>query len=236
VHPNRVCLIVLLFVTLSSARDKQKDAETLLKRAQEATDIRSGTSKPFRLRAQFHFAGELSSDRAEVEYKEMWRSPDHWRHEISSSDFQQIEVGGKDRRWVLRDLAAEPARIRYIREWTQVSVFEVGKVPRVENPAKGGTWVCATSHLDRIQQSLCFDTTTGLLAHRKLSTTGGWEMSCGYSDYQTFGSKMYPRKLSCFNALGFTIDGVVTDVSEDDSTDDATRFAPSDRSNRVARV
>ena len=232
VHPNRVCLIVLLFVTLSSARDKQKDAETLLKRAQEATDIRSDTSKPFRLRAQFHFAGELSSERAEVEYKETWRSPEHWRHEISSLDYQQIEVGGKDRRWVLRDLATEPARIRYIREWAEVPVFEIGKVSRVEEqPGQGGPRDCIISHLDiiphlaGIKRTLCFDRTTGVLARREISTDSA-EMSCDYYDYQKFGSKTYPRKLRCDDSLGFTIDGVVTDLSEDDATVDTTQFVP----------
>ena len=50
-------------------------------------------------------------------------------------------------------------------------------------------------------------------------------MSCEYGDYQKFGQKTYPRTLSCSTTLGFTIDGVVTNLEEDDSSDDATRFA-----------
>lgn len=224
-HPNGFCLVVLLLVTLSSARDRQEDAEALLKRAQEATDIRSDTSKPFRLRARFHFAGELSSERAEVEYEEMWRSADQWRREMSSPDFEQVEVGGKDKRWVLHDLAAEPARMRYIREWTRISVFDVGKVALIPSPTGGGTGHCVTSNDNRIEQTLSFDPATGLLTHRKLGTEPG-EMSCDYGDYQKFGEKTYPRELNCSSDLGFTVSGVITELSEDDTAGDPTRFAP----------
>jgi TonB family protein len=226
VRPNQVCLVgCLLLATLSSARDKQKDAEALLKRAQEATDIRSDSSKPFRLRVRFHFAGELSSERAEVEYEETWRSADQWRREIRSPEFEQVEVGGKDKRWVLHDLAAEPARMRYIREWAQISGFEAGEVALLTSAEGGGTGHCLTSYLKGIEQTLCFDPATGLLTHRKLGTEPG-AMSCDYGDYKKFGEKTYPRTLSCSATLGFTIDGVVTDLAEDDSSDDATRFAP----------
>ena len=224
-HLNRVCLIVLLFVTQSSARDRQKDAEALLKSAQEATDIRSDTSKPFRLRARFHFAGELSSERAEVEYVEMWRSPDHWRREMSSPDFAQVEVGGRDKRWVLHDLVAEPARMRYVREWIQISGFEVGKVALLTSSEGGGTGHCFTSDVKGTEETLCFDPATGFLTHRKLGTEPG-ATSCEYGDYQKFGQKTYPRTLSCSTTLGFTIEGVVTDLTEDDYSDEATRFVP----------
>lgn len=224
-HFNRVCLIVLLFAPMASARDRQKGAEALLRRAQEATDIRSDTSKPFRLRARFHFAGELLSERAEVEYIETWRSPEQWRREMSSPDFQQVEVGGRDKRWVLHDLIAEPARMRYIREWTQFSGFEVGKVALLTDSEGGGAGHCLSSEVKGTEQTLCFDPATGLLTHRKLGTEPG-AMSCEYGDYQKFGQKTYPRTLSCSTTLGFTIDGVVTNLEEDDSSDDATRFAP----------
>lgn len=224
-HPNRVCLIVLLLAALSSAKDRQKHAEELLEHAQEATNIRSDTSKPFRLRARFHFAGELSSERTDVEYVEIWRSPDQWRREMSSPDFDQVEVGGKNKRWVLHDLAAEPARMRHIREWAQISVFEVGKVALLASSEGGGTGHCLTSNVNHIEQTLCFDPATGLLTHRKVGSEPGG-MSCEYGDYQKFGQKTYSRTLSCSNSLGFTIDGTVTDLAEDDSADAPTRFAP----------
>lgn len=224
-YANRIFLTLLLFASLSSAKDRQKEAETLLKRAQEAADIRLDTSKPFRLHARFHFAGELSSEQADVEYKEIWRSPDQWRREMSSPDFEQIEIGGKAKRWILHDLAGEPARMRYIREWTQISVFEVGKVALLPDPAGGGSGHCVTSNVHRIEQTLCFDPATGLLTHRKLGTETG-AMSCEYGDYQKFGDKTYPRALNCSSDLGFAVSGAVTELSEDASPYDATPFAP----------
>jgi hypothetical protein len=205
----------LLLISLSSAKDRQKHAEELLKHAQEATDIRSATSRPFRLQARFHFAGKIYKEPVDVEYKEMWRSPDQWRREMSSPDFEQVEVGGKEKRWVLHDLALEPARMRYIREWTQISLFAVGKVSLFTDPASGGAGHCV-SQSHPIQQTLCFGPATGLLTRRKVGTEPG-SMSCDYGDYEKVGDRTYPRALLCSADMGFTISGAFSILSENDT-------------------
>ena len=220
---ERVLLTLLLsLATRVAAQDTQTyDAEQFADRARKAMDIRLTGSKSFRLTYRFHFVRPKTNESAEGEYRELWKSPDQWRREISYSDFQQVEVGGKDRRWVLRDLALEPPEVRVMRDLARIPRLGIDSETRFSRVRdRPPETQCIKLHLEPEERILCFDANSGVLVRDE-----GSALTCDYSDFQNFGEKSYPRKLSCSDKTGLTIEGTVSELSEDPPTGDPARFA-----------
>jgi TonB family protein len=225
-HRYLAPLILLACTTLLVAQDNQKNGETLLTRAQDATDIRSAQSEPFRLTYQFHFVRAKIGESTNAEYREVWNSSDHWRREITVADFRQIEVGGKEKRSIQRDLMTEPAAVRIMREMTIIRSIKIGKVTQLSPAHYGSAQAqCVTSQMKDFERTLCFDSTTGLLVQHKMSD-GESDETCQFTYYQKFGTKILPHKLHCSTSLGLVIDAELTKLSGEDAVDDPALFAP----------
>jgi hypothetical protein len=223
---RRLCLALLLFpVVLHAQQPQSDDAESIVTRARGAMDIRSAGSPPFLLTYHVHFSRPKTHESADGEYREVWKSPDQWRREIKFSDFQQIEVGGKEKRWVTTDLASEPSEIRVLREFARIPYLGIDsttKFSRVKEPPTGEQCLRLVPGHRRV---FCFDSRTGVLVSDEIGEVGSG-MICYYFDPQSFGGKGFPRKWKCEDDLGLTIDGVVTELREDDAPADPAQFAP----------
>jgi TonB family protein len=210
--------LLLFALQIASADDKQQLAESLLASSQAIVNIRTSNTPSFRLRSNVRFLNPIRH--LEVAYTEIWNSPDHWRREMTFPDFQQTEVGSKERRWILRDLETEPPEARLVRELFTVGIgLNTGKTKKVHNEEIQGVPArCVESRIGEMQQFLCFDAATGvLLLHRERSENR--ESSYEYSDYLKIGEKMYPRSLRHYHNGQKDIDAEVVELSPESSID-----------------
>jgi len=224
----RIPLILLLLSAAHfAAQEQQADvAEALAGHARAVMDIRTEGSPPFSLSYRVHFSRPKTHESADGEYLEVWRSPDQWRREIKYSDFQQIEVGGKEKRWVAKDLASEPSEIRILREFVRIphpGIDSTSKFSRVKEPPTGEQCVkLVPGH----KRTFCFDSKSGVLVSDEIGEVGNGGAICYYMDPQTFGGKSFPRKWRCEYGLELTIDAIVSELREDDAPIDPAQFAP----------
>jgi hypothetical protein len=111
-----IVFLTAIFPAHTAADKKDSEAEQLLQKAEQLTDIRSSGGNPFHLTATF----KLYDDKGvatEGTYELLWKSPAIWREEIRAPGFSQTRLAAIDRIHILR----EP-------RWLTLEIFELGKL------------------------------------------------------------------------------------------------------------
>jgi hypothetical protein len=219
--------------TGSFAEDEQPQAQALLERARNLSDIRSPNAPAFRLKATFT-AITQDLDTVEGTYTETWVSNARWRREIVVGGSRRIEVGGATRRWLLNSgpqLPAEVQRFSSLLEispsWWKEFTFE----PATDHDANGVTIRCVVTPAGEggEKYALCFYKRRGLLLEtimpRKIGSRLG-NYFCRYGNYQKFWDYFFPRELECLQEGHRKLEGKVVELSLDPSPDPALFAQP----------
>jgi len=226
---------VVCFTLLGSsspAQSTQKEAEALMDRARQLSDIRSGNAPAFRLKATFSFIG---SDLETVQgtYTEVWTSSSQWRRETVVNNLRRIDVGSPTRHWLLdsvKDFPEQAARVTGLMELLPPSSanFEFESV--VEHAEPEPVAQCAITKRDAAHtvRAFCFDKKSGLLLGRispEVRPRNVVDYSCSYGTFQKFGKYWFPREMACFVDRHRKIEAKVTELEPEPSPDRAL-FTP----------
>ena len=228
-------IVLIGFVGVLNAEDKNAMAGRLFDNARQLSDIRSSVSKPFRLEAEIKL---VRGGAKEGKYIEVWQSPTRWRRELTIGDYHYIQVSDPNddkHSWVI-----EPSEMagfgRETLRFLQLSELEVSdlKVAKVsDRDEQGGHQTCIEIKGGR---TTCFDRLTKALQSVKISSPGPqWEHE--YSHYIAFGGFSFPGRIKSESSDGQLLEIVVSKLAPESGTDTSVFTKPPNSERRpVCRV
>lgn len=200
-HLFRILLAILVLALLlpsplAAKDDKQQEAEALLAKARELSDIRCEGCPPFRLTAKVQFyKRDQSTTRMEIgSYVMLWQSKSRWREEVNFPDLHSLRWGSDGEVWYEDSFEYPSLRI------TQLDILmnfparlvpvEGGRVKVVQSKdARANYGVCVEKQSRWGSIGLqCFDANSGALVRED-----EWNATFEYKDYLAVGTKTFPR-------------------------------------------
>lgn len=206
-HRRVLCVSVWLvsFACLVFGEDWKKESAELFEHANQLSDIRVNGSPAFVLRGQLKVLRDPSHP-VTASYTEFWASPSLVRTEISAEGFRRVTVINGRKRWELneggeaQDIVSAAYGIAYRASNSPVNSPEGPKV--MERSSGSWTLRCVLGHDDEFgrRQEFCFDKSRGQLVASSLPFfVKGGELvrKCAFTDFQQFGSKLFPHSVYC---------------------------------------
>jgi hypothetical protein len=204
------------------AEDQQSNAQALLERASDLSDIRSPSAPAFRLKATFTVVTR-DLDILEGTYTETWVSNTQWRRETVVGNSQRIELGGAAQRWLTSSGPPLPEEVQQFSRllelaphWWQEFSFE----PATDHDVRGIAIRCAVTSPgeDGERYALCFYKQSGFLMQTTMPKRIGerlGEYSCLYGNYEKFWNYFFPRDLRCLQDGHRKLQGKIVELSLD---------------------
>lgn len=203
----RVPLAILLTLVsvILSAENKQKEADSLISRASQLSNIRADGATPFKLTAKFSTIDDKGSS-TDGTYQEIWASSIQRRLEIKLADFHFTEVVDGKKRWTLSSTSLGNGVVKRVGALADVVAVDpaFAKPDKITNRAvEGSEAVCLVTKPNTVggRSARCFDQKDGLLLEQiypYILDNKILDEICRYSDYQRFAEKMFPRSAQCF--------------------------------------
>jgi len=193
-----VCILVLLPPLAIGKDKKQQEAEALLAKARELSDIRCQGCPPFRMRARVRLF-ELPAGAAEGTYAVFWESPEKWREEINIAGYTELRVGLGERVFVKRSIRFQPYRVNMLGVVldlrTRIALPQAAKVTRIEKRSISETDCrCVAFRVGESRgNELCF-----LAAEGTLCEVRGSSDRSEYSNYGPVAGKLFPRLIRLY--------------------------------------
>jgi hypothetical protein len=186
--------------------DRREQAEALLARGAEASDIRAEGSPHFRLFARVRMtnaAGQVT----EGEYEENWISPTEWRRATRFPEYTETEVRRGDHiwRWQSGSEQYEPYDIRQLKSCFELSKYSglapVGTRRSIKKVTAGSQMECVESQdvinllgEGRVSRTVCYDPLSGRILRAEDNSSGLYTQS-NYENYERFGQKWFPHHI-----------------------------------------
>lgn len=216
-----VFLLAGMVVSVSAKEKPSVQAQAMIRRANEITNIWSDGPVQLRMRVKF-FA--VKSGAIDAEYEKVSASPDRWRADLKSTEFKESSIFGDGKVWTWSDAMEKPIRVRQfetalaaLSQSIQSDKLEYYVVLRKLDEKKQPCAV-VTNGRERVQD--CFDSST-----ETLLSAQAYSWTFIYRDYQPFGSHLFPRHIEVFENL--TLVAVATVVNlERTSAPNASLFEP----------
>jgi len=196
-------LVLLLFFAITSwppaaaAKDnKQQEAEALLAKARELSDIRCDGCPPFKLRALIRYTFPEQAPQA-GEYLLLWRNRQNWSEHINLSGFDRIRVREGETVWRMGTSEYDPFLIDHtalmMGRRTELTVESSEEASKIHEHAERGMTVSCLEVRPRVGSGrrLCFDPDRGFLLRTEYS--GLFSDRSVFSDYRPASGKFYPR-------------------------------------------
>jgi TonB family protein len=224
-------LIVLrvLYCGASTDVDVQKEADEMLDRARQLSDIRSSNAPGFRLDLTFSFIGK-DLETTQGTYIEVWVSNSKWRKETVVGNLRRLEIGGANRHWLIdnQDLPEEATRVSAMVEMLPSSTAKIEFESFTEPDPTTQCAVTKAQGEKQQRQAFCFDKGNHFLVARVDPTVVGQQIadySCNYGEFQKFGHYWFPHEMTCFRDGHKKMDAKVAQLAPEASTN-AALFAP----------
>jgi TonB family protein len=199
---NRLVSIAAFFLAVAAApgapgKHSSSDAEALIKKARELSDIRAEGSPAFRLSAELSFPGVTDVTANQGSYVELWSSPDHWRKEIKGDGYEMVLVRSGDKLYRKASMPYPPWPV-----FRLVDLFRLGgeipspaRVSKVhsEHTAHDSAPVSCVAETPKralLKVTTCFGRDDGLL--RSVENNSG---RMEFESYATLGTKQFPKQL-----------------------------------------
>ena len=173
----------------------------LMSRARQREDLRAAGGEPFRLTGSIRV---ISPGQRQVSgtYTLLWLSPRKWREEISLPGFTQVSLLVGDTLWLDRTPAKIPSygafELQQSPDFRSLLMLKSGQTfSRVKARKKHGIREdCFAVQTDkRSRSNLCFDADSGVLL-----SAGNKVGGTRFSDFASWGGKVYPRTITIRNA------------------------------------
>lgn len=214
------CAVVLPFrASLSSGdKDNKKElkaqAEALLAKSRDLSNIEAPGSPAFALDAEIHY--QLGTQTAEGDGQIIWLAPDHYRAAYSAPNYFYAEVVRDGYRYLSRTNDEMPFLMYELRQTLKVAMTALPKaqtkVQHVEAlPLNGNALTCVTFKPPSTAK-LCLDSSSNLARAEYDWPNGSSMLNAQYefSDFAEFGAKRFPRKIVFRGGDGHTIELDVT--------------------------
>lgn len=181
-------------IALDAIRQRQEEAEALLARARELSDMRCEGCPPFRLAAGVEVLGSLNES-VEGTCSLVWALLAKWREEVEFPVFRKVRVGLAGKVRISRSRQAIPLRVHQVLETWEVRprlrLATEERVSRVwKQKARRILWSC-TELVSKLEprRELCFSP-EGLLTREEIH--GAIEVRREYDDFAVFRGVFVP--------------------------------------------
>lgn len=238
----RFCVLLLLPTVLgplicvakSKKADTEKEANALIERARQLSNIRAEGNSAFVLKAEFRILRDPSHPVSGT-YTEFWASPSLWRQEISAGDFHSTTVVNNDKRWELssdaetpKDVSTAANTVAYKLEYLS---YGPGAADITERVSASWSLRCVVSRDDGLggRQERCFDKSTSAFVSEGLPfvSHGGEEISrCAFTDFQKFDEKLFPRSALCLEGERPSLQAAVIELKRQEPVNQSLFTAP----------
>ena len=178
--------------------DKEREAAVLEENAKRLMDLRLPGSPPFRLTEDVGVRTH-GGKWVEGSYTLIWAGPDRWRDELTFPDYHEVQVGGEQSFWRIRNPPSRTeAAVRARSVVTPVKIPEGTTNRHIKRiyETRAGEMIAKCVVAKPFQLRLvefCFDAERGLLVHRGAKDPTGIE-STELNDYLNLGGKFLPRQ------------------------------------------
>ncbi len=189
-----VCILMLLPPLAVGKDKKQQEAEALLAKARELSDIRCEGCPAFRMKARVR-VWDLKGKPIDGIYTLVWASPRRWRDEISLPNFTQARVGGGNKLWQRRSPRFLPVQMFRLMETLDFTRrLRLGLEGQAWKIKKHTTSKCIELRFTlEPRRELCFDSRDGRLLREQVR--GPSALTYEYGDYSLWGKRLIPRLL-----------------------------------------
>jgi len=205
--PIRVKLltsVLALGAVCFAASKKEEEANALIERAKQLSDIRAEGAPAFRLKVSLRITGK-GSPATEGTYTETWESAGRWRAETVVGDFRRTTVANGKKSWTLSNGSAALTgreEIGFLMGLVRYSpdAWKPGKLEDREIDSVPVRCIETKSDPSGGKDVLCFDKGAGTIATKILPQQVGDRVvkrECEYQDYLRFGERMFPRTIRC---------------------------------------
>ena len=182
----------------------QTQAETLLERARQLSDIRGVNGPSFRLRANFSFIGE-ELETFEGTYTEYRVSDSRWRREIVVGQRKKIEIANGRKLWEIESdpvLPEKALRVEFAAGLfpERGNPLEFESVESVPDRANTRCAVTKPTGSSKAKAAFCFDQSTGAMVERIVPQWARYhitDFACAYGDFKHFGNWWFPFEMVC---------------------------------------
>jgi len=188
---------------ISKPDDPQEEADALLERARQTSDIRKPGAPSFRLKATFTLVdAELRT--LDGTYTEQWASEARWRREIVVGDHRQIEIASDGKLWVLDDPALPekatnlPSILKVVPPKSAKFEFEEVHNSSVDSGVKCAATKPVGPH--KAKSDFCFGSKTGVLLESATPEEVRDHLVyfvCDYGQFRKFGDMWFPYQMVC---------------------------------------
>jgi TonB family protein len=232
IRSDRVVLIAftmaLLPPVLASPKDKkQQEAEALLAKAREVSDIRCDGCPPFRLTARFWT--QQSTGRQLGDYSLTWASARKWREEVVFQDLKFVTVAEEKNDWRAWSFEFRPywlvelaASLDFRRTLSPRVLERAGRI-RLRALADGAGKCIEAEFGKDYQGNFCFNAQTGTVSRTEAS--GAFPIAREWTEYEKFGDKYFPRAVRIFEGETQVTEMRVEELKIDPSIS-STAFLP----------
>jgi TonB family protein len=220
-----VCILMLLPPLAIGKDKKQQEAEALLAKARELSDIRAEGSPAFRLQARVRIVDSFQAELPGT-YVLVWSSPRMWHEELVLPGYTELRVRVGDKIWVKRPLIFCPWRVRQLRSaldfQLRLKMTAGEKADRLEEHEQGGARIqCLVLKTKGLPlRTLCFDPTTNAFLRDETPF-----LAYEYSDHFRWGRTIYPRNARVLEGGTPVVKVEVEDLTSQPVSDTAS-FAP----------
>jgi hypothetical protein len=213
--PKSVVLLIFALAVVLSSRPAfaqslpdKKEASEWVRKAQEASDLRSPDAPPYHLVAKIRYA--IGDKSLEGTYEILWAAPDKYRLELRMGDMDETDLMLGDKKYVARNT---PTMTLPMFSVTSILFFST-PLPGIQSPdsVRKLSWagdaanrqICAVvGESIAFDHKLCFDakTTQVTAAHTHYKPTtsvvsvANGAISMDLTDYVSLGNMRYPQRL-----------------------------------------
>lgn len=212
----------------NSREKKEEKARELMQKAAELSQLGVADVPPFHLYINFKLGG-LVSGPGSGRYSWVSASPNQWRREIEFSGYSDIEVGNGGTIWRKRSLDFTPQSASWIH--TLISNFAVLVLldgEKVDGVYRESGLQCISLRSHREYRILCFNPSGTLRSVLYPDENTVY----AYSDYKSFGQKLFPYILVVRSHNRVVVDAAVEDLDLE-RTLDSGLFQPPAGTERV---
>ncbi len=186
---------------LPAKDNKKQEAEALLARAHELSDIRCEGCPAFQLRGTFRWR-EPTGEETLGSYELNWLSPGEWGDTISSSRYGQTRVRKGEKLWRHRNFSVPSMRFfeffetidlrKNLRLRENLILRPKAKVNRLRGNDEGNPGLKCFEVVEKgfNHGESCFEPLAGLLVRQ-----GDTKVKTEYLEYAPLGSKLFPRRI-----------------------------------------
>ena len=187
---------------LAAIAEDHPDPTSLFAKASTVSGLWKEGSAPNHMVVTFR-AMQLTSGDLRGRFEKYWETPHHFRNEEAMGDFRTVLIRNDTALWKPTGFTFFPVHLRMLHTLVagfQIDLHDFTNFKRVRGEKiMGRPAECTERNSEGYKAKYCFDAETGVLLQREQHygpVRSETSLIEEFSDYTSFGSKLYPRKMT----------------------------------------